>query len=180
MADPRVKKLASILVRHSARVKKGDVVLIAASTELAKPLVLEVYREVLKAGGHPLTSIGFEETLNIFYDTASKAQIASFPETRMFEAKNIECFVNIRASANKKALSGVDPKLVGERSKVLSPISEEIVNRKRWILCNFPTHSLAHEADMSLAEYEDFLYGATNIDWNKVKQKEMKLKGVLD
>ena len=180
MADPRIKKLASILVRHSARVKKGDVVLIAASTELAKPLVLEVFREVLKAGGHPLTSIGFEETSNIFFDTATKEQIAFFPKTRLFEAKNIDCFVNIRAAANKKALSNVEPKKVGERTKVLRPISEEIVNRKRWILCNFPTHGLASEADMSLEEYEDFVYGATNIDWIKVKKEEMKLKSVLD
>ena len=111
---------------------------------------------------------------------ATPKQIAFFPNIKHFEAKNIDCFVNIRASANKKALSNVDPKVVGERSKVLRPISEEQVNRKRWILCNFPTHSLAQEADMSLAEYEDFLYNATNIDWNKVKQKEMKLKGALD
>lgn len=179
MPDPRVRKLASILVGHSLRVKKDDTVLIS-STELGKPLVLEVYRQVMKAGGHPFTNIGFEETANIFYDLASPKQLAFFPNTRHYEAKNIDCFVNIRASANKKALSNVDPKLVGQRSKVLRPISEEIVNRKRWVLCNFPTHALAQEADMSLAEYEDFVYGATNIDWNRVRQKEVKLKAALD
>ena len=180
MSDPRTTKLASILVKHSLRVKKDETVLIASSTELSKPLVLEVYKEVMKAGAHPFTSIGFEETANIFYDMATPKQIAFFPEAKHFEARNIDCFVNIRASANKKALSNVDPKVVGERSKVLRPISEEIVNRKRWILCNYPTHSLAQEADMSLEEYEDFLYNATNIDWMKVKQKEMKLKAALD
>jgi aminopeptidase len=180
MQDARVKKLASILVNHSLGVKKGENVVIAASSELAKPLVLEVFKEVLKAGGNPLTSIGFEETQNIFYNFASKEQIHNFPETRYHEAKNVDCFVNIRASANKKALSGIDPALISERSKVLKPISEEIVNKKRWILCNYPTNALAQEADMSLEEYEDFLYGATNIDWNKVKKKEEKLKAVLD
>lgn len=180
MADPRITKLASILVHHSIEVKKGDVVLISSSTELAKPLVLEVYKEVVKAGGHPLTSIGFEETTNIFYKYASKEQIRNFPAIRMFEAKKIDCVVTIRAAANKKALSNVDPLLISERSKVLRPISEEIVNNKRWILCNYPTNGLAQEADMSLEEYEDFVYNATNIDWNKVKKEEMKLKKVLD
>jgi len=180
MADKRVQKLASILVGHSLKVKRGETVLIASSTELAKPLVLEVYREVLKAGGNPLTSIGFEETLNIFYDNASKAQIDNFPETRMYEAKNVECFVNIRASANKKAMSTIDPKKISARSKVLRPISEEIVTNKRWVLCNYPTNALAQEAEMSLDEYEDFVYGATNIDWKKVKKDEMALKRALD
>ena len=180
MSDPRVKKLARILVHHSLGVKKNDTVLIASSSELAKPLVLEVYREVMEAGGIPSTSIAFEETANIFYSLASKDQVANFPKTKLYEAKNTDCFVNIRASVNKKSLSNIDPTVISARSKVLRPISEEIVNNKRWILCNYPTNSLAQEADMSLGEYEDFLYNATNIDWNKVKQKEMKLKKALD
>lgn len=180
MADPRTEKLASILVRHSIGTKKGDVVLIASSSELAKPLVLAVYKEVMRAGGHPMTSITFEETQNIFYDNASMEQIAYFPKIKLFEAKNIDCVVNIRASANKKTLSNVKPALIAARSKVIRPIGEEIVNKKRWVLCNFPTNALAQEADMSLAEYEDFLYGATNVDWKAVMKKEMKLKAALD
>lgn len=180
MSDPRVKKLASILVRHSLGVKKGETVLIGSSSELAKPLVLEVFREVMIAGANPMTSVSFEETMNIFYSLADKGQLLNFPKVRFYEARNIDCFVNIRASCNKKALSNIDPRTISERSKVLKPISEEIVNRKRWVLCNFPTNSLAQEADMSLEEYEDFLYGATNIDWNRVKKNEMKLKRALD
>jgi aminopeptidase len=180
MPDPRVKKLARILVTHSLKVKKGETVFIGSSSELAKPLVLEVFREVIASGGHPITSISFEETQNIFFNNASKAQLLNFPRTQLYLARNIDCFVNIRASINKKALSNVDPKKMGTRMKVLRPISNVIVNKKRWILTNFPTNSLAQEADMSLTEYEDFLYGATNIDWEKVRKKEMKLKRILD
>ncbi|MEE8573954.1 MAG: aminopeptidase [Thermodesulfobacteriota bacterium] len=180
MADPRTRKLAQILVRHSLEVKKNETVLIVSSSELAKPLLLEVYREVLKAGAHPLTSVGLEEATNIFFEEANKTQLTHLPKTRMYEAKNIDCFVNIRAPLNKKSLSTIDPKKAGVRSMALMKISEEIVNNKRWVLVNFPTNALAQEADMSLSEYEDFLYGATNVDWNKVKKEEMKLKRVLD
>jgi aminopeptidase len=180
MSDPRVKRLAKILVNHSLGVKRGETVLIGSSSELAKPLVLEVFREVLAAGGHPLTSISFEETHNIFFEAATKAQLLNFPRTRLYEARKTDCFVNIKASLNKKALSNVDPKKMGKRMKVLRPIRNTIVNKKRWILCNFPTNALAQEADMSLTEYEAFVYGATNIDWEKVRKKEMKLKRVLD
>ena len=180
MPDPRVEKLAKILVRHSACVKKGDRVLISASSELAKPLVLEVYKEVMLAGGHPMTSISFEETSNLFYDCATVDQIRNFPKIKLHEAKNIDCMISIRAALNKKALSNVDPKRIAARSKVVRPISEVIVNETRWVICNFPTNALAQEADMSLEEYEGFLYGATNIDWMAVKRKELKLKNALD
>ena len=180
MPEPRTVKLADILVNYSLKVKKGERVLINSSSELAKPLVLEVYKNVLKAGGHPFVNIAFEEISNIFYNLASREQLLDFPKVRLFEARNMDCIVNIRASVNKRALSNVDSKRIAERSKVLKSISEVIVNEKRWVLCNFPTNALAQETDMSLAEYEDFLYSATNIDWEKVRKEEMKLKRVLD
>ncbi len=125
MADARVKKLASILVKHSMKVKKNEKVLIAATSELAKPLVLEVYKEVLAAGGHPSLSVGFEETTNIFYALANNSQIKHFPEAKLFEAEHVDCVVNIRATANKKALTTVEPAKVGARSKVVRPISAD-------------------------------------------------------
>lgn len=180
MPDGRVKKLATILVGHSLRVKRGETILISSSSELAKPLVLEVFREVVKAGAHPLVSIGFEETQPIFYEHASKAQLEHLPKTKLYEAKNIDGFVSIHAPLNKKSLSNVDPKKVGMRMKAMRPISKEIVNNKRWVISNFPTNALAQEADMSLSEYEDFLYGATNVDWGKQKAFQKKLKRVVD
>ncbi len=180
MPDPRTTRLADILVNHSLKVKRGDKVMIAASSEIAKPLVIEAYRKVLEAGGHPQTSIAFEELSTILFDKASKSQITHFPETKLYEAEHIDCFINIRAAVNKRSLSNIDPKRMAMRSKVMKPISEIIINRKRWILCNFPTNSLAQEADMSLAEYENFLYGATNINWEKVKREGTKLKRLLD
>ena len=180
MSDSRVKKLASILVKHSARVKRGETVLISSSTELAKPLVLEVFREVLKAGGHPLVSVGFEETQSIFYEHADKAQLSHLPRTKLYEAKNIDALISIHAPHNKKSLSKVNPKKVGMKMKAMRSISREIVNNKKWVITNFPTNALAQEADMSLSEYEDFLYGATNVNWNKQKAFQMKLKRVLD
>ena len=180
MADSRIKKLAAILVNHSIKAKKGDTVMIASSSELGKPLLLEVFREVVKAGAHPLTSVGFEETANIFFEEATDRQIKHLPETKLHEARNIDCFIHISAPLNKKSLSSIDPAKSSARSKALQGISKVIVNEKRWVITNFPTNALAQEADMSLAEYEDFLYGATNIDWDKVKEKEMALKKVLD
>ncbi len=180
MADKRIAKLAKILVNHSLSVRKGENVLIVSSSELAKPLVLEVYKEILLAGAHPLVSIKLEEAANIFFEYASETQLRHLPKTQLHEAKNMDCFVNIRAPLNKKALSNIDPQKAGTRSKALKPIGEEIVNNKRWVLTNFPTQALAQEADMSLSEYEDFLYRATNIDWDKVKKQEESLQKVLD
>ncbi len=49
-------KYAKVLVNYSLRIKKGEILQINSS-HLAEDLVLEVYRETLKAGGHPVTNI---------------------------------------------------------------------------------------------------------------------------
>src|SRR6185437_14637635 len=54
--DPRISRWAKTLVGYCLEVEPGDIVVIAA-TSAAEPLIAEVYREVLRAGGHPVAAI---------------------------------------------------------------------------------------------------------------------------
>ena len=57
--DPRTKNLARILVEYSTSVRPGDHVAIISSP-LARPLMLEVFRQALRAGGYPYPLMGLE------------------------------------------------------------------------------------------------------------------------
>ena len=52
MPDPRFKKLADLLVNYSVKVQPKEWVLISGHM-VAEPLVSEVLRAVLEAGGGP-------------------------------------------------------------------------------------------------------------------------------
>jgi aminopeptidase len=52
MADPRVEKLAELLVNYSVETRKGDWVLVRGHV-LALPLVEQVVKQVALAGGNP-------------------------------------------------------------------------------------------------------------------------------
>ncbi len=179
MKDSRVEKLADILVNYSAKVKKGDTVLVRGD-ELGKPLILEVYRKVIEAGGNPLTSVSFDEMNKIFYDSASKEQLSYTSKIKLYEAKNCDAVIIVHAPANSKSLTTVNPAKMTMRSKANKPISEIIVNKKRWVLTNYPTQALAQDAEMSIEEYEDFLFNATNLDWVKVDREQERIKKVID
>src|SRR5207253_8157424 len=75
MPDPRIEKLADVLVNYSVGVKKGQLVRIT-STPAALELVNEVFRRVLAAGGHPFTKINAEETGEIFLKNATPEQLS--------------------------------------------------------------------------------------------------------
>ncbi len=53
MADPRIQKLAELVVKYSTKIKDGDKVVINAPAA-AQPLTRAIYLEVIKAGGFPI------------------------------------------------------------------------------------------------------------------------------
>ncbi len=178
-SEKSIDRLARILVRHSVKAKKAEIVRISCG-DLAKPLALAVYREVLRAGAHPLWNLGFEEAQRIFFEEASDAQVGHMPPTKLYEAKRIDADVVILAPANTRHLSHIAPRAMAERRKALKPISEIVLRRVRWVLTNFPTEALAQETDMSLPEYERFYYRAVDQDWPAMARIFARSKRILE
>jgi len=181
MSDERIKKLAEILVNYSVRVKKGETITISASSA-AEELVVELYRLIIKKGAYPVVNIQFPKMAYIYYKNASKEQLRKFPDIFNFQIKKSQACISISADENTRELSNVDPRSVAVRQKITAPISDYIVNEKkkiRRVSLDFPTNALAQDAEMSLEEYESFLFNATNQDWNKEKKRLYKIKSLF-
>ena len=56
MTDPRIKKLAEVLVNYSCELKKGEKILIEARG-IDYMLVNAIVDEVYKVGGYPFVSV---------------------------------------------------------------------------------------------------------------------------
>jgi len=179
MTDPRAKKAAQILVDHSAKLKKGDYVQIITDPE-AKELALEVYKLALQRGAYPKIVVSLPGQSYIYYKYASKEQLSKFPEISYYEIKKTDAVIYIGAPNNTKELTNVDPKKISIRQRVCKKISDYRVNNTKWILYEYPTEALAQDAEMSLEEFTDFAYNATNVDWKKESKKQDKLKKILD
>lgn len=178
-SEKQVNRLAEILVGYSVKAKRGETVRISGS-ELSRPLALAVYREVLRAGAHPLLAIGFEEAGRIFFEEASGEQIRHLPPTKRYEAKRIDADIIILAPSNTRHLSHIPPKRMADRRKALQPISEIILRRVRWVLTNFPTEALAQECDRSLPEYERYYFRAVSQDWPAMAKTLRRTKRILE
>ncbi len=108
MTDPRVTKLADVLVNYSVKVQPGEWTHILASVEFL-PLAKEIAAAVLAAGGHytvDLAETVFDEIL-IKHGSDEQLQWGS-PDVE-YMMKNIDAFFYINAPENTRALSGVDP-----------------------------------------------------------------------
>ena len=104
MREPRIDRLAEVLVQYSTGVKRGELVSMVGPP-ITEPLILALYREVLKVGGHPIVVMEPEACAEILYREGSQKQLSfvSPLELREVEAVNvtIHCFgcQNTRASS---------------------------------------------------------------------------------
>ena len=89
MADPRIAKLAHVLVRYSLALEEGDLFTMRTGP-LAAPLVRELYREALQVGAHPMPRIAIDGLEALLYRYGSDAQIGYISPMMRLEIEEID------------------------------------------------------------------------------------------
>jgi aminopeptidase len=179
--DPRVTRLAQILVDHCTQVQKGDTVQILSYSELAKPLVVEVYRRLLQSeAGEIITRIELEEIREVVLGEASEERLGMFPALRMHLAEHTDVYIQILASVNTKLLSGFAPARVARWRSSDAKVRAYLTDNSRWVVTLFPTSGAAQDAEMTLTEFEAFVYDAVDQDWAEFAREQRDLKEFLD
>lgn len=167
MRDVRIVKMADVLVNYSLALHPGDVVLIKGS-EIAAPLIHAVYEAAVKAGAYPEVQVELTGLTETFLKEASDDLIKTVSPFNRLAMETFNALLSIRGEANLRSLSGVNPERQAARSKANSDISRTFMQRSasgdlRWCVAQFPTHANAQEANMSLADYEDFVFRACGV-----------------
>jgi aminopeptidase len=133
-----------------------------------------------------------DELSEIFLKSASDEQLDYVNPVSKFEIEKIDCSIGIWADENTKALTNCDPKRMARNSAARWPIMDVFMRRAaegklKWTGTQFPCQASAQDADMSLGEYEDFVFGAGLLNeadpvaaWKKVSQRQQRLVDFLN
>ena len=189
MVDERISRLARLTVEYSLGVSKGKLIAISGPS-YAEPLLRELIREILLAGGHPYTRVGIPRSDEIFYKYAQEHQLDYLNPLNLYTIDNVDGYIVIYTSDNRKALSNIDPAIQARATKAQAELYKRFSDRLEqgwYALIPYPTPSLAQEAGMGTEEYEDFVYSACLLtkrnpvkEWQKLSAKQTKIKKYLD
>ena len=138
MFDPRVTKLAQVLVNSSLEIQPGWKFAIQTSP-LAEDLALAVYEEALKAGAHVYLFSEFPQADEIFFKHATDAQLNYISPVANMVIETFDARINISAEENTRGLSVVDPARTAIRQKAFRPLFQTFMERAarrelRWSL----------------------------------------------
>ncbi|HEY8805790.1 MAG TPA: aminopeptidase [Clostridium sp.] len=191
MADQRLNKLAKLLVNYSTKVKRGDFVFVSCD-EVATPWMVEVVKEVVKAGAYVETVLSSQEVSEIKLKYSSEEQLLQ--EDIIFKTmlEKADVWISAWANRNTKAFSKIDADKIKMSSKGAT-IWRKIYSEKmgngslRWCGTQFPTYADAQEASMSFSDYEEFVYGAGLLDakdpvaeWERISAEQERWGSYLD
>jgi aminopeptidase len=168
MTDPRHTKLANVLVNYSTNVQPGDLVGIAAEPT-AMPLIEAVAAAVLKAGGNPIWFPRSEQLTEVLLTHGTDEQLKYLAPTHLDYIEKINVQISFWCQLNTRYLAGIDPAKVALHQAGRRPFMSRFMDRAaetnpksklRWCGTAYPTLASAQDADMSLRQYEDFVYAA--------------------
>lgn len=190
MKDIRLEKMADVLVNYSLNLKKGDLFLIRGYY-LTMPLITELYTATLKLGANPIVRINPDGLNEIYYREANDDQINFLNPITYFEYETINAVLDIMGEYNTRNLSGVDPEIIKKRNiacKKLIELMHKRFNNNDLLWCGtqYPTHADAQEANMSLEDYEAFVFNACLLnyenpaeEWKKISSEQERIVNIL-
>ena len=186
-----LNRYAKLLVNYCVEIQEGEK-LYVRSTTLAEPLVREVYREALKSGAHVEVDLDFREKNRIFLSESKDFQLKRISSLQKLAMETFQAYIYIRAPFNLKEDANTPKGRSKIRSKAMADISKTYFQRTatrelKRNLCQYPTLAGAQNADMSLEEYEQFIFNACGLYaedpqqvWLNRRKEQQKIVDLLN
>ena len=108
MTDPRIERLAALIVEYSLGLTEGQVVRIDG-LDAAEPFAVALYRHALAAGAFPYTNISPSGLTEILLEHGSDEQLDFVSPLQWEEIEHLDALVTIWSESNTRSLSRVDP-----------------------------------------------------------------------
>lgn len=180
MLDPRMTKLARLLVNYSCEVKEGEKVYITTSGIPAE-MNCELIKEISRKGGLFFNHIGNPRISREVSKNITKEQLEFQVKYDLAFMKEMDAYIGIRGYDNDTENADVPHSQTEMINEILgSPVLNERVNNTKWVILRWPTPAMAQRAGMSTEAFEDFYFDVCTLDYEKLKKAEQILIDRMD
>jgi len=176
MRDPRIAKLAEVLVGHSCQLKSGDKVLIEAFDLLDEQLVCRLIESATQRGAVPLVSWKRNAVQRTLYQHSTKDALALMGELDLGIMQRMDAYIGIRGAANSTELSDVPAAQLDLYQQYWWKPVTDVRLKSRWVVLRYPTPAMAQSAHMSTEAFEDFYFDVCTADYAQMARDEEPLR----
>ncbi len=181
MIDPRVTRLAEMLVGYSTELKPGEKVLIEA-IDVPDDITTELIRLARAAGADPIVTIKRNAVLRSLLMNASETQLQLIADVEALRMKGVDAYIGVRGANNISELCDVPDDLMKLYQKIWwRPVHGAIrVRETRWVVLRYPSPSMSQSANMSTEAFEDFYFDVCTMDYGKMAKAMLPLRDRME
>src|SRR3984957_514205 len=181
MTDPRMNKLADLLINYSCALQAGEKVLIEA-IDVPHEFTTALIRSARAAGGDALVTLKsnvINRALMLNGSDASWNLVADVEKLRM---ENVQCYIGARGNPNISELADVTSQQQKMyESSVWKRVHQDVrIAKTRWVVLRWPNASMAQMAEMSTEAFEDFYFKVCTLDYAKMARAMQPLKDLMN
>ena len=107
---------------------------------------------------------------------AEDARLDVLSKNALHQMKSMDAYIAIRGSHNINEMADVEPDVMKAIMKKARSVLHYRVNETRWCVLRWPTSSMAQQAGMSTAAFEDFYFKVCLLDYKKLLPAMRALK----
>jgi aminopeptidase len=165
--DPRLDRLGDLIAGYSLDLQPGQVVRIEGD-DVAENLLYALYRAALRRGAHAYLQVGIDRLSEIKVAEGSDEQIAYVSQLAWDELELLDAVATVWAEPNTRAFTNADTGRYGRYLAAQRELSRRgweriAAGELRWCGTLSPVEAYAQDAEMSLEEYENFVFGACHV-----------------
>ena len=176
MTDPRISRLAELLISHSVRLQRGEHLLIEAF-EIPRDMVIAVIRAARAAGGHPHVALRDNRIMRALNETAADENFSVWSDYDTYRMKKVQAYIGLRGADNVSEMSGIDDAQMKKQARLYArPVHfEQRVNHTKWCVLRWPTPGMAQLAKLSTEAFEDFFFDVCTLDYARMDRAAQPL-----
>ena len=177
MHDPRINKLADLLLDHSCCIEKGEKVLIEAFDLPDATLVSSLIEGAAARGAVPLVSWKSNAVLRSLYKTATEESMKVAGELESARMEKVQAYIGVRGSANSSQFADVPHERMDlYQEHWWKTVHTDVrIAKTKWVVLRYPTDSFAQAANMSTAAFEDFYFDVCTADYAAMQKAQEPL-----
>lgn len=182
MRDPRLEKLAQILVHHSIRLEPKENVLVETFDLADITLIKLLIREIKAVGGYPVVAIQNQEIIRELCLYGSEDIMKLIADVELYRMKKMKAYIGIRSWLNINELADVPSTgIKNYESLWRQPVHLDTrVTQTKWVILRYPNFSMAQQAEMSTEGFEDFYFNVCTVDYGKMAEAMKPLKTLME
>lgn len=176
MQDPRIDRLADLLLDHSCRIEKGERVLIEAFDLPDPSLVCRLVEGAARRGALPFVAWKSNTVLRSLYQNATEESMKLAGKHERLQMEEMQAYIGIRGAANSSQFADVpQPQMDLYQQHWWKPVADYRVSRTKWVVLRYPTDAFAQAANMSSEAFENFYFDVCTADYAAMKEAEKPL-----